>query len=199
MTDTMAREGSSIDLLEKKGWCPAEKISKTDVPFVPEYTGEPSEYLFGEMIQNLSYSYEFPIGLLDDMLVLNKNDSYPVYFPKEDGSPGEFATYGYTAKGYNSTEDMKNLFRNFYTEKYMKTRDFDFPGALEVHNGKYYFNGNYAMGWNTELVKSYTKISDNTWSVKITYEYSPDAETEFIIVLENGKYKIDRENRIKDY
>ncbi len=181
-----------IELGDKQGWCPSDKISKTDVPFVPQYTGEPSKYLFEKMIFNIGYSYGYPISLLDEMLVLNKNDSYPIYFYNEDGSPSEIATYGYTAKGYNSIEDIKNLFRNFCTEKYIKTLDFSFHDSLNIYNGKYYFNGNYAKGWNCEIVKSYSKISNNTWSVKVTYEYTPEEETEYIIVLENGKYKIDQ-------
>lgn len=61
-------------------------------------------------------------------------------------------------------------------------------------NGRPYFSDPEIIGhgYNYREVKSFTQTSNDTWVVKITYEFSPDNEDEITIVLENGIYKIDK-------
>lgn len=185
-------------------WCRADRFSETDVPFVPEYTGKPNLYLFESLIERYHYMRELPISVMEEMMIVNHDDAIPMYDylypPRQEvvDSMEQPETIAYTAKGIDTIDDIKNLFRNFLTEKC-----FDREKLLDIYsgdsdegfhkiNGKYYFHGFIGgRGWNNLIAKDYREVSPTEWIVEVTDYYNRIDYLNYKIVLEDGKYKID--------
>lgn len=189
-------------------WCRANNVSKTQVPFIPEYTGKPSRYLFEALVEEDHYMRSLIINLLERMMIVNHEDCIPMYDyqypPRQEvvDSMSNPETNAYTAKGINTIEDIKKLYQNFLTDKCISQEGIldmysqEYDEGFHIINGKYYFHGFIGgRGWNNRVVKSYQQISPTKWVVETVDYYNRLPDGIYTIVLEGDKYKIDEIKR----